>query len=56
MALQSKSDPDFDARWAAWLARGAAHDRAVRGRLLIVAPTAIVVAVVAVVVFAWLAR
>ena len=30
MALQSKRDPDFDARWAASLARGAAHDRALR--------------------------
>jgi hypothetical protein len=44
MALQSKRDPDFDARWAEWLARGAAHDRAVRHRLAIV-PMAVVVAV-----------
>lgn len=31
------SDPDFDARWAAWKARGVAHDRAVRRRLTILA-------------------
>jgi hypothetical protein len=45
MPLQSKRDPDFDARWAAWLARGAAHDRALRHRLAIVVPSAVVVAV-----------
>jgi hypothetical protein len=52
MPLQSKRDPDFDARWAAWLARGVAHDRAVRRRLIVVAPPLIVV----VVLFAWLVR
>jgi hypothetical protein len=46
MTLQSERDPDFDARWAAWLAKGAAHDRAVRRRLRIFVPVAIVVAVV----------
>ena len=35
MPLQSERDPDFDARWAAWLARSAAHDRAVRRRLVV---------------------
>jgi hypothetical protein len=45
MALQSKPDPDFDARWAAWVARGAAHDRALRHRLTIVVPAAVIVAV-----------
>ena len=30
--------PGFEARWAAWQARGAAHDRAFRRRLAIVAP------------------
>ena len=44
MALQSKRDRDFEARWGAWLARGAAHDRAVRHRLAIV-PAAVIVAV-----------
>jgi hypothetical protein len=53
MPQQSERDVDFDARWAAWLARGAAHDRAVRRRVVIVLPAAIAVAIV---VFAWLAR
>jgi hypothetical protein len=53
MPLQSEGDPDFDARWAAWLARGAAHDRVVRRRLVIIVPAAIVVAVV---VYAWFVR
>ncbi|MBI3265035.1 MAG: hypothetical protein HYZ58_18060 [Acidobacteria bacterium] len=26
---------DFDARWAAWQARGVAHDRAIRRKLVI---------------------
>jgi len=45
MPLQSKSDPAFDARWAAWLARGAAHDQALRHRLAIVVPAVVVVGV-----------
>jgi hypothetical protein len=45
MALQSKRDPDFDVRWVAWLARGAAHDLALRHRLAINVPAAVVVAV-----------
>ena len=45
MPLHSKRDPDFDARWAPWLARGAAHDRALRHRLVLVVPAAIVLAV-----------
>ena len=44
MALQSKLDPDVDARWAAWVARGAAHDRALRRRLAIIVPAAVLVA------------
>jgi hypothetical protein len=28
-------DPDFDSRWAAWLARGRAHERRVKRRLLL---------------------
>jgi hypothetical protein len=53
MLHQSEPDPDFDTRWAAWLARGAAHERAVRHRLAIIVPAALVVAVV---VYALLAR
>jgi len=30
-------DPDFEVHWAAWKARGVAHDRAVRRRLAIAA-------------------
>jgi hypothetical protein len=37
---------NFDARWAAWQAKGAAHDRAVRRKMAIAAPILIVVAVV----------
>jgi hypothetical protein len=44
--LRSERDPDFDARWAAWMARGAAHDRAVRRRLVDVVPAAIAVGVI----------
>jgi hypothetical protein len=53
MPLQSERDPDFDARCAACLSRGAAHDRAVRRQLIVALPPAIVIAVT---VFAWLVR
>ena len=36
----------FDERWAAWQAKGAAHDRAVRRQLAIAAPSLIIVAAV----------
>ena len=39
-------EPSFDERWAAWQAKGAAHDRAVRRRMVIAAPIAIIVAVI----------
>jgi hypothetical protein len=45
LTLQSQRDPDFDARWAAWVARGIAHDRRVRRRLAFAMPFAIVVVV-----------
>ena len=38
----------FDERWAAWQAKGAAHDRAVRRKMALAAP--IVLVVVAVIV------
>lgn len=53
MPLPSKPDPEFDARWAAWLARGAAHDRAARHRLVLLAPAAVVLALF---VYVWLGR
>jgi len=33
--LATGGDVAFDARWAAWVARGRAHERRVRRRLLI---------------------
>jgi hypothetical protein len=34
----------FDERWAAWRAKGVAHDRAVRRKIAIAAPIVIIVA------------
>ena len=45
---------DFEQRWAAWQARGAAHDRAVRQKATVVAPILIIVA--AVIFYALLGR
>jgi hypothetical protein len=53
MPLQSERDSQFDARWAAWLARGAAHDRALRHRLAFLLPMILVATGV---VFVWLIR
>jgi hypothetical protein len=44
----------FDKRWAAWQAKGAAHDRAVRRKMAITAPILLVVA--ALVLYALLGR
>lgn len=44
----------FDERWAAWQAKGVAHDRAVRRKVAIAAPILLVAA--AVVLFALLGR
>jgi hypothetical protein len=44
----------FDQRWAAWQAKGAAHDHAVRRTMAIAVPVLLVV--VAVVVYALLGR
>jgi hypothetical protein len=41
----------FDERWAAWQAKGAAHDRAVRRKIAIAAPILIVIAAVVMYVF-----
>ena len=46
------SGSTFDERWAAWEAKGAAHDRAFRRKLAVAAP--IVIVVVAVIVAALL--
>ncbi len=45
--------PGYDARWAAWVARGAARDRAVRRRMTIAAP---IVAAVAAILYLLLSR
>jgi hypothetical protein len=44
----------FDERWAAWQAKGAAHDRAVRRKVAIAAP--ILLVVVSVAMYALLGR
>jgi hypothetical protein len=36
----------FEERWAAWQAKGAAHDRALRRKIAIAAPILIVIAAV----------
>ncbi len=40
MTVEQIAEPGFEARWATWQARGAAHDRAVRARMRIVLPIA----------------
>ena len=47
------ASPTFEERWAAWQARGAAHDRAVRRRVTIAAP---ILAVAAAILYALLLR
>jgi hypothetical protein len=46
LALQSERDPEFDARWAAWIARGVDHDRRVRRRVAFAVPVTIIVVVI----------
>jgi small-conductance mechanosensitive channel len=46
--------PDVDARWAAWQAKGVAHDRALRRKLTVFMPIVIIVA--AALVYALLSR
>ena len=45
---------DFDERWAAWQAKGAAHDRAVRRKIAVAAPVLLLLA--AVVIYALFGR
>jgi len=51
MPLPSPRDSDLDARWAAWLARGAANDRAVRRRFLTLGPAVFIAAGVVYLIF-----
>jgi len=47
VASTAIGEPDgFDERWAAWQARGAAHDRAFRRKLAFATPIVILVAAV----------
>ena len=43
-AVAVAPDTDFEVRWAAWQARGVAHERAVRRKLILVASLAGIVA------------
>ena len=52
-AVSVPLDAEFEARWAAWHARGVAHERAVRRKFLILAP---VLAIAAAIVYALLGR
>jgi|RhiMetdeSRZDD1v2_1073273.scaffolds.fasta_scaffold4062764_2 hypothetical protein len=51
-AASHESGVSFDQRWAAWVAKGAARDRAFRRKLAVAAP--IVIIIVAIIVFALL--
>ena len=44
----------FDERWAAWQAKGDAHDRAVRRKMVLAAP--ILIVVIAVILYALVGR
>jgi hypothetical protein len=44
--VRAEEATSFDERWAAWQAKGAAHDRAVRRKLAIAAPILLIVAAV----------
>jgi hypothetical protein len=46
--------PGFDERWATWLTKGAAQDRAFRRKMAVAAP--ILIAVAAVVIYAFVGR
>lgn len=50
----ARPSADFEQRWAAWQAKGAAHDRAVRQKATVVASILIIVA--AVIFYALLGR
>ena len=45
-AIPGGGAPSFDERWAAWQARGAAHDRTVRRRMMFALPILAIVAAV----------
>lgn len=45
-ALAHEAGSTFDERWAAWEAKGAAHDRAFRRKLAVASPLLIIVVAV----------
>ena len=52
--IAAAESPGFEERWAAWQAKGAAHDRAFRRKMAIATP--IVLLIAAVVMYAFLGR
>jgi hypothetical protein len=52
VSAQPEQASSFEERWAAWQARGAAHDRAVRRRMTIASPILVVIAAALYVLFA----
>ena len=54
-ALTKQPKTDFERRWAAWQARGLAHDRVVHQRFIVVALVAGAMALAAAIVFGLLA-
>ena len=46
MPLQTKSDPVFNVRWAAWVAKGVAHDHVLRQRVAAIVPIGVVVVLI----------
>ena len=46
-AIFTAQAASFDERWAAWQAKGAAHEQAVRRKMAVVAPILLVAALVA---------
>jgi hypothetical protein len=51
--LREASTPGFEERWTAWQARGAAHERSVRRRMMVAFP---ILALVAAALYALLLR
>ena len=41
----STPDHEFDTRWAAWIARGHAHERTVRRRMVLAVPIILAIAI-----------
>ena len=53
-AVAIAPEADFEARWAAWRARGIAHERAVRRKLILIVGVAGAVATIAAIAYALL--